>query len=135
MGIELSSSARDILDSRHTAILATTNADGRPQSSIIFVARHGHDVWFSTLEERLKARNMRRDPRVSLLVVDQVTGRYAELRGWVTIDDDQDRSLLTEMYDRYMGGATPPDEPGSKRLAVRLQTERIYLWPPDPQTR
>ena len=48
-------------------MIATSNADGRPQSSIIFVKRDGDEVVFSTIKGRLKTRNMTRDPRVSLL--------------------------------------------------------------------
>ena len=50
-------------------VLATTNADGRPQSSVIFVKREGNTVVFSTIRGRLKTRNMTRDPRISLLVL------------------------------------------------------------------
>lgn len=50
-------------------MIATSNADGRPQSSIIFVKRDGDEVVFSTIKGRLKTRNMTRDPRVSLLVL------------------------------------------------------------------
>jgi len=42
-------------------VLATTNADGRPQSSVIFVAYDGDTVVFSTIKDRLKTRNMTRD--------------------------------------------------------------------------
>lgn len=50
----------------HSATLATGNADGRPQSTVIFVKRDRDTVVFSTIKGRLKSRNMMRDPRVSL---------------------------------------------------------------------
>jgi PPOX class probable F420-dependent enzyme len=123
--------ARDMIDGPHTAILATTNADGRPQSSVIFAKRDGDELVFTTIRGRLKTRNMERDPRVSLLVLVH-TAAYVEIRGTVTITDDPDKVLLREMYDRYMGGAEPPPEPEAARVAVRVAVDKVYLWPPVP---
>jgi PPOX class probable F420-dependent enzyme len=128
--MELNQSARDLLDGPHTAILATANADGRPQSSVVFVKREGDEVVLSTVKGRLKTRNMARDPRVSLLVTESV-GRYVEIRGAVTITDDPEKTLLHEMYDRYMGGQTPPPE-NEERVIVRVTPEKLYVWPPTP---
>jgi hypothetical protein len=33
------------------------------------------------------------------------------------------------MYDLYMGGATPPPEPGAERLTVRLHPRHTYAPP------
>jgi PPOX class probable F420-dependent enzyme len=110
-------------------VLATTNADGRPQSSVIFVKPDGETVVFSTIKGRLKTRNMLRDPRVSLLVMANV-GQYVEIRGTVDIAEDPEKVLLQEMYKQYMGGQAPPPEPGAERLIVRIRPEKVYVWPP-----
>jgi PPOX class probable F420-dependent enzyme len=120
--------ARDVLDGPHIASIATSNADGRPPSSVIFVKRDGHTVVFSTIKGRLKTRNMMRDPRVSLLVIDREEARYVEIRGTVEISE---KRLLYEMYDLYMGGAAPPPEPDAERLIVRITPEKVYQFPPD----
>ena len=129
MTLELPDAARELLDGPHTAILATANPDGRPQSSVIFVKREADAVVFSTIRGRRKTRNMERDPRVSLLAL-APSGRYVEIRGSVDITDDPEKALLHEMYERYMGGATPPPEPEAARVIVRVQPERLYFWPP-----
>jgi PPOX class probable F420-dependent enzyme len=129
---KLNSVARAVIDGPHVATIATSNVDGRPQSSVIFVKRDGDTVLFSTIKGRLKTRNMTRDPRVSLLVRDTTTGRYIEIRGTVDITEDPQKSLLYEMYDRYMDGATPPPEPEAERVIVRITAERLYHWPPVP---
>jgi PPOX class probable F420-dependent enzyme len=128
--MQLDDTVRTLIDGPHAAVLATANADGRPQSSVIFVDYDGDTLLFSTIEGRLKTRNMRRDPRVSLLVLSRADGRYAEVRGRVEITDDPDKTLLTAMYAKYMGGATPPPEPEAQRLIVRIVPERLYLFPP-----
>lgn len=132
MDITLNESAREVLDGPHFAVLATSNADGRPQSSVIFVKRDGDKVVFSTIKGRLKTRNMTRDPRVSLLVVDKENGRYVEVRGSVEITDDPEKRLLYEMYDRYMDGMSPPPEPDAERLIVRVTPDKLYQFPPVP---
>jgi PPOX class probable F420-dependent enzyme len=132
MDITLNEAAREVLDGPHFAVLATSNADGRPQSSVIFVKREGDTVVFSTIKGRLKTRNMARDPRVSLLVVDKEKGRYVEIRGSVEITDDPEKRLLYEMYDRYMGSTPPPPEPDAERLIVRIRPDKLYQFPPMP---
>jgi PPOX class probable F420-dependent enzyme len=131
MPLALPDPARELIDGPHTAILATPNRDGHPQSSVIFVKRTGDTVVFSTIRGRLKTRNMERDPRVSLLVLSS-SGKYVEIRGHVDITDDPEKTLLHEMYERYMNGATPPPEPEDERVIVRIRPEKIYLWPPVP---
>jgi PPOX class probable F420-dependent enzyme len=132
MDMTLNEAVREVLDGPHFAVLATSNADGRPQSSVIFVKRDGETVVFSTIKGRLKTRNMARDPRVSLLVVDKEKGRYVEIRGSVEITDDPEKRLLYEMYDRYMGGMPPPPEPEAERLIVRVRPDKLYQFPPVP---
>jgi len=134
MTVELSDLARDVIDGPHSAVLATANADGRPQSSVIFVKHDGDTVVFSTIKGRLKTRNITRDPRVSLLVADREAGRYVEIRGTLDITDDPEKRLLYEMYDRYMGGTPPPPEPDAERLIVRITAQKVYHWPPLPAT-
>jgi PPOX class probable F420-dependent enzyme len=130
MDITLNDIAREVLDGPHIAAIATSNADGRPQSSLIFVKRDGDTVVFSTIKGRLKTRNMARDPRVSLLVVDKGQNRYLEIRGRVELTDDPEKRLLYEMYDRYMDGIAPPPEPNAERLIVRITPQKVYQFPP-----
>ena len=132
MDITLNDVARDVLDGPHFAVIATSNADGRPQSSVIFVKRDGDTVVFSTIKGRLKTRNMVRDPRVSLLVVDKEKGRYVEIRGTVEITEDPDKRLRYEMCDLHMGGMAPPPEPDAERLIVRITPQKVYQFPPVP---
>jgi PPOX class probable F420-dependent enzyme len=127
--MELNHAARDILDGPHTAVLATSNAEGQPQSSVIFVKRDGDSVVFSTIKGRLKTRNMMRQRRVSLLILSH-EGRWVDIRGPVDIVDDPAKVLLDEMYARYMNGQTPPPEPEAERLIVRIRPEKVYVWPP-----
>jgi PPOX class probable F420-dependent enzyme len=121
--------ARQILAGPHLSVLATMNADGSAQMSVIFVKPDGDDILFSTIEGRRKTANMLRDPRVTLLLHSLAAGThtpYATIHGTVELSDDPDGSLGKVMYELYMGGATPPPEPGARRLIVRVRPQRAY---------
>jgi PPOX class probable F420-dependent enzyme len=119
--------ASRILAGPHLSVLATTNADGSAQMSVIFVKSDGDDILFSTIESRRKTANMLRDPRVTLMLHTlPVTGGYATIQGTVELTDDPGGTLCKELYGRYMDGATPPPEPGAHRLIVRIRPRRWY---------
>jgi PPOX class probable F420-dependent enzyme len=121
--------SRQILAGPHLSVLSTTNADGSAQMSVIFVKPDGDDILFSTIEGRRKTTNMSRDPRVTLLLhslpVGPLSG-YAAIHGSVELTDDPDGAFHRVMYDFHMGGATPPPEPGARRLIVRIHPQRAY---------
>jgi PPOX class probable F420-dependent enzyme len=128
--------AARILSGPHLSVLSTTNPDGSPQASVIFVQPDGDDVLFSTIRGRRKTANMQRDPRVSLLIHSLPTAAgeftYATLSGPVELADDPDGAFHQVMYGLHMGGATPPSEPGAERLIVRLRARHIYALPSFP---
>jgi PPOX class probable F420-dependent enzyme len=125
--------AARILSGPHLSVLSTTNPDGSPQSSVIFVQPDGDDVLFSTIKGRRKTANMQRDPRVSLLVhslpTEQGEFTYAAISGVVELADDPEGAFHQVMYDLHMGGATAPPEPGAERLIVRLRPDHLYALP------
>ena len=75
----LDDEVRVFLDAPRSADLATLNPDGSPQLSVIWYERRGDEVVVNTTVQRVKAHNMDRDPRVSLLVGDPE--RYVRLDG------------------------------------------------------
>jgi len=125
--------AARILAGPHLAVLTTTNRDGSPQASVIFVKPDGDDVLFSTIKGRRKTANMQRDPRISLLVHSLPAGEgeftYVVISGPVELTDDPDGQFHQVMYNLHMGGAPAPVEPGAERLIVRLRPTRIYTPP------
>jgi PPOX class probable F420-dependent enzyme len=125
MSIPLSDATLALLDGRNYAVLATINPDGSPQTSVMWVGRDGDDLLFSTVEGRVKHRNMRRDPRVSVTVIDSSDPeRYAELRGRVSMTPDVGRRLDTQLSWKYDGRDPGEDRPGAVRVAVRMVVEK-----------
>ena len=125
MGIPLNDATLRLLDGRNYAVLATVNPDGSPQTSVMWVGRDGSDLLFSTVEGRVKHRNMLRDPRVSVSVIDSADPEnYVELRGQVSMTPDVGRRLDTQLSWKYDGKDPDADRPGAVRVVVRMVVEK-----------
>ncbi|HWH00933.1 MAG TPA: PPOX class F420-dependent oxidoreductase [Pilimelia sp.] len=126
MGTPLSELARRLFDDQTFVTVSTVNPDGSPQSSVLWVKRDGDDILFSTVRGRQKARNMERDPRVSVLAFDPTDPyRYVEARGRVTMTDRGGRELIDELSVKYRGQPYPEEPPGTVRVVCRLTPERL----------
>ena len=124
MAISLSDATLRLLDGRNYAVLATVNPDGSPQTSAMWIGRDGGDVLFSTVAGRKKHRNMLRDPRVSVSVLDSSDPEsYVELRGRVSMVHDPGRLLHLRLADKY-GQDPGEDAPGAARVIVRMAVEK-----------
>ena len=125
MAISFSEATLKLLDGRNYAVLATVNPDGSPQTSAMWVGRDGDDLLFSTVEGRVKHRNMLRDPRVSVTVLDSADPEnYVELRGRVSMSPDIGRKVDTQLSWKYDGKDPDPDRPGAVRVVVRMTVQK-----------
>jgi PPOX class probable F420-dependent enzyme len=126
MSISLSNATLALLDGKNYTVLATINPDGSPQTSVLWVGRDGNDLLFSTVAGRVKHRNMERDPRVSVTVLDSADPEnYVELRGRVSMTPDVDRALDTRLSWKYDGRDPGEDRPGAVRVVVRMVVEKV----------
>ena len=126
MSISLSDATVALVDGKNYAILATINPDGSPQTSVLWVGRDGNDLLFSTVAGRVKHRNMERDPRVSVTVLDSADPEnYVELRGRVSMTRDVGRALDTRLSWKYDGRDPGEDRPGAVRVVVRMVVEKV----------
>ncbi len=126
MSISLSDATVALVDGKNYAILATINPDGSPQTSVLWVGRDGNDLLFSTVAGRVKHRNMERDSRVSVTVLDSADPEnYVELRGRVSMTPDVGRALDTRLSWKYDGRDPGEDRPGAIRVVVRMVVEKV----------
>ena len=79
----------EFLADRHRWVLATTRRDGRPQMSMVTGGMTSAGLLaISTYPERAKARNARRDPRVSVAVMgDRFDDAWVQIDGTATVVD------------------------------------------------
>ncbi len=81
---EIPASHRDLIECPPVAALTTVMRDGYPQTSVVWCDFDGDCVRVNTMRGFAKERNMRRDPRVTLLCYDPRRPlRYLEVRGAV----------------------------------------------------
>lgn len=95
-----------LLGSVRTATLATVRADGRPHAAPIWYHLDGETFVFTTGEDTVKAKNMRRDPRVTLCIDDERPPfHFVVVEGRAELSEG-DPDLLrwaTLLGGRYMG--------------------------------
>jgi PPOX class probable F420-dependent enzyme len=126
----LNDAVRTLLDAAVPAVLGTVNADGSPQTSVVWVGRDEDELLVSTAAGRRKERNVRRDGRVSLTVYDPVDPlRYVEVRGTATVTEDVGRELAVRLAERYEGPGAGQDylelPPEVTRVVIRISPLRV----------
>jgi PPOX class probable F420-dependent enzyme len=102
---EIPASHRDLVECPPVAALTTIMADGSPQTSVVWCDFDGAFVRVNTMRGFAKERNMRRDPRVTLLCYDpRQPLRYLEVRGTVVeMTEDGAARHLDELASKYAG--------------------------------
>ena len=126
MGVTFNEATKALFDGKNFPVLATINADGSVQTSVIWAKRDGDTVLFATVQGRLKERNMRRDPRVSLSVFDlEDPLKYVEIRGRAEITEEGGRELINELSHKYDGKDFRTEPPEVVRVVVRVVPEKI----------
>ncbi len=126
-----------IVSGSRDGILATVDPDGTPQLSNIYFLSDSvtRTVRFSTTSNRIKGRNLLREPRAALHVAGADFFNFAVVTGAVTVSvpetpDDTAVDELFEIHSR-LGAATEREGFGdrmlaAKRMAVHLDVEHIY---------
>ncbi len=95
-----------LLERPRTATLATVREDGRPHVVPIWFDLDGDTLIFTTWHTTVKAKNMRRDPRVCICVDDETPPfAFVQIEGTAAFSDDPEQRLYwaTRIAGRYMG--------------------------------
>jgi len=101
--VQLDDKVREFLEERRFAVLATINDDGTPQQSTMWYELQGDRIMMNTAVGRIKEKNLKRDPRISLCIEDEYD--YVAMRGVIELDYDHDRSQadIKALAVRYEG--------------------------------
>jgi PPOX class probable F420-dependent enzyme len=117
---------QDLFQKKAFANLATLMPDGRPQVTPVWCDYDGQYVIVNSARGRRKDRNMRRDPRVALAVVDPDNPyRYIEIRGQVAeITEQGAEEHIDRMAKKYLGlDKYPHRAPGEVRVLYKIRPE------------
>ena len=118
---------RDLFEKKAFASLGTLMPDGKPQVTPVWVDFDGTHVVVNSAKGRVKDRNMRRDPRVSMALIDPDNPyRYLQLQGRVVeITENGADQHIDKMAKKYLGKDKYPNrQPGEVRVMYKIEPDR-----------
>ena len=131
MATALSEQARAFLGEKRFGVLATINKDGTPQLTTMWYLLEGDTIVMNTKVGRLKERNMRRDPRISVCFEDEYY--YITISGTVEMIDDPEIAQrdIARLAIRYSGEESGKRQATNKfskeqRVTLRLQCDHVF---------
>ena len=116
----------DLLHSTALAHVATIGPHGEPHCTPVWFDWDGTHLRFSQTRTRQKLRNLTRDPRIALSIVDPANPYHSlEIRGVVTrVEDDQDLAFINALAKKYLGQDKYPwHQPGDERVVVVVEPQ------------
>ena len=126
------------LERSRTAVMVTNGPQGHPHAVAMWFALVDGVIWFETKAKSQKATNLRRDPRITVLVEDGETYdslRGVSLEGTAEIIDDPAAlwQVGVSVWERYNGPYTDECKPLVEymlhnRIAVRVDVARSRSW-------
>jgi PPOX class probable F420-dependent enzyme len=122
----LEETAKTLAQDKNFAVLTTLMPSGHPQSQVMWVDADDEFVLINTEVHRQKFRNVERDPRVTVTIVDGSNPyHYAEVRGRVvdTVRGPEARAHIDKLSQKYMG-APYGGEIASERVILKIAPER-----------
>ncbi len=121
-----------LFEERNLVFIATIMKDGSPQLSPVWADFKDEHVLVNTAEGRIKHKNVLRDPRVAISVVNQNNPLdMTTIRGKVIdIIPDYEYEHANKLTKKYIGKEIYPfKQPGEKRIIFKILPERVYVLP------
>ena len=118
--------AKELLEGKNFANLATLMGDGSPQVTMVWVDHEGDFVLINTSIGRVKEKNVRRDSRVALCVIDAANPYHTvNIRGKVVaMIRDGAKKHIDKLSVKYTGRKYSPDP---ERVILRIEPISIVV--------
>lgn len=91
-----------LLAQPNTAVIGVNRANGAPQLTIVWYAWDGKDFYFSTLKDRAKYKNIKRNSAISLMVDDAINHVSVTVYGKAEIIEHNSVELTRLIIEKYM---------------------------------
>jgi PPOX class probable F420-dependent enzyme len=123
----LTPQAREFLQQPYVGEVTTIRPDGSPHTTVVWVDVDTDEVLFNTAVGRAKERYLRKDPRVSLIVVDpEDPYRWVSVTGTAELDTKDADDEIDRLSKKYLGKDKYPwRKPDEQRINVRIHPERV----------
>ena len=118
----------DLFEKQAFGNLGTLMKDGSPQVTPVWVDYDGKHVRFNSAKGRVKDKNVRRDPRVSVSLQDPANPyRYLEIRGRVVeITEKSADDHINKLSQKYLGKPVYPyRQAGEVRVTYKIEPQKI----------
>jgi PPOX class probable F420-dependent enzyme len=113
----------DLFQKKSFGALTTLMPDGSPQTTPVWVDYKNGELWVNSALGRQKDKNVRRDPRVCVAIIDADNPyRYVEVRGKVKeITQSGADEHINAMAKKYLGQDVYPfRQPGEQRVLYKI---------------
>ena len=125
MAASIPENVKDLLERPIVVAFATNNPDGQPQVTPVWASLEGDQVWINSSVGRRKDRNVRANPKVTVMILDPKNDfHWVEIRGEVVEFDDSDAALahINKLSGIYAGNddyySFNPDGQGTEQRVI-----------------
>jgi len=133
MSVTIPDNLKDLLEKPIVVGFATVNPDGQPQVTPVWCSLEGDQVWVNSAVGRRKDKNVRANPKVTILSIDPTDPfHWIEVRGEVVEFDESEAALahINKLSGMYAGNDDYYDyNPGNKgkeqRVIYKIQPTSI----------
>jgi PPOX class probable F420-dependent enzyme len=126
-----------LFEGKNFAFVSTLMRDGSPQITPTWIDIEkdtDNNILINTAEGRIKHKNVSRDPRIAISVINQSNPyEMVTIRGRVTeqITQDTAEEHIDKLAKKYLGAEKYPGRsPGEKRVILKVKPEKIFYQPP-----
>ena len=135
MSQTISGSTAKLLEAKNFAFVATLMKDGSPQITPVWIdfEKNTNTILINTAEGRIKHKNLSRDPRIAISVVNHENPyEMVTIRGKVIEEITKDAAEHADkLAKKYLGlDKYPYHSPNEKRVILKIKPERVYHQQP-----
>jgi PPOX class probable F420-dependent enzyme len=121
---------RAFLSGPRCAVLSTIGGDGAPRQIVIHYLLGEDHLRLNGHRDRRWVANLRHDPRVSLIIHDEVDYlHYVSIRGTATVLDEGETAVAEAMTQAERYGEDPTAFADQPRISFRIDVERVTEYP------
>jgi PPOX class probable F420-dependent enzyme len=132
--MKLNEAARELIGNGADATLVTLNPDGSPQVTVVWVALRstpdGDELVTAHLSEHKKVRNIRRDPRVAVTIVDpgdvgKSLRSYLAIDGTARIEEGGAPELLKALSQELLDPNVFPPKDAPPGFVTHIRIDKV----------
>lgn len=131
--MSLTPEIKKLFEDKNLAFVSTLMKDGSPQITPTWVDIEGDIIVINTAEGRTKQKNLLRNPRIAISIVDRNNPyNMVTIRGKVVEQTTDGADLhIDKMAKKYLGvDKYPFARPGEKRILLKIKSEKVFHMAP-----